>query len=204
MELGNKIRMLPKLSVYFGVTIDEMFDLTTEQRLHRIVKMLDMELPNSTFTEVEEFLTGLLEGHEEYRRMVYHGKIAMAEHKVQEAEEIFCELESRFPEHCNVTFELANHYAKQCDYEKALHYYEKSFELDIKQGNHPVFIDALEAVLLICEIQGQYDKALEVCDRELEHLKEEFGFTEGGLFGKYWKRNRSCMRSAERLKVKKS
>lgn len=287
------ISMLPKLSVYFGVTIDEMFDLTTEQRLHRIEKMLDMEreLPGSTFAEVEEFLAGLLEteedkarinsfmarlyyhrvssdcekidkyarkamrlrpdvkdcqwllqategavakdwnisnhhrviafykelirenpeitlnylylldnlladnrteeageylqkyglleGHEEYRRTVYLGKIALAEHKVQEAEEIFRELERRFPDHCNVAFELANHYAKQCDYEKALHYYERSFELDIRQGNHPVFIDALEAMILIYELQGQYDKALEVCDRELDHLKEEFGFTEG-------------------------
>lgn len=287
------ISMLPKLSVYFGVTIDEMFDLTTEQRLHRIEKMLDMEreLPNSTFAEVEEFLAGLLEtyedkakinsflarlyyhrvssdsekidkytrramklrpdvkdcqwllqqtegavakdwninnhhrvitfykelinenpkivpnylylidnlladnrteeakeylrkyglleGHEEYRKLVYQGKIALAEHKVQEAEEIFCELENHFPEHGNVAFELVNHYAKQCDYEKALHYYEKSFLLDVSQGNHPVFIDALEAMILIHEIRGQYDKALAVCDRELEHLKEEFGFTEG-------------------------
>ena len=37
------ISMLPKLSVYFGVTIDELFDLTTEQRLHRIDNMLEME-----------------------------------------------------------------------------------------------------------------------------------------------------------------
>ncbi len=287
------ISMLPKLSVYFGVTIDEMFDLTTEQRLHRIEKMLDMEreLPGSTFMEVEEFLTGLLETeedkarinsflarlyyhrvsgdcekidkyarramklrpdikdcqwllqttegavakdwninnhhrvitfykeliqenptiasnylylidnlladnrteetkeylqkygllkeHEEYRRLVYEGKIALAEHMVQEAEEIFCELESLFPEHCNVAFELANHYVMQCDYEKALYYYDKSFTLDLQQGNHPIFIDALEAMILIYEIQGRYDKALEVCDRELEHLKDEFGFTEG-------------------------
>lgn len=69
--------------------------------------------------------------------------------------------------------------AKQCDYEKVLNYYDKSFTQDLQQGKHPVFIDALEAMILIHEIQGNYDKALEVCDRELEHLREEFGFTEG-------------------------
>lgn len=58
------ISMLPKLSVYFGVTIDELFDLTAEQRLHRIENMLDMEqeLPHSTFTETIEFLNEQLEG----------------------------------------------------------------------------------------------------------------------------------------------
>lgn len=58
------IAMLPKLSVYFGVTIDELFDLTAEQRLHRIENMLDMEqeLPHSTFTETVDFLNEQLEG----------------------------------------------------------------------------------------------------------------------------------------------
>ena len=58
------ISMLPKLSVYFGVTIDELFDLTTEQKLHRIENMLDMEqeLPHSTFTETIDFLNEQLEG----------------------------------------------------------------------------------------------------------------------------------------------
>lgn len=287
------ISMLPKLSVFFGVTIDELFDLTTEERLHRIEKMLEKEreLPGSTFMEVEGFLTGLLEqgadkarinsllarlyyhrvssdcekidkyakksmwlcperkdcqwllqvtegavakdwnisNHQkvirffeeliqenpkvaanylyiidnlladnrtreareyletystledcvDYKISLYKGKIALAEHKVAEAEEIFRTLEARFPNHSNVAFELANHYAKQCDYEKALFFFEKSFELDIQQGNHPIYIDALEAMIMIYEIQGSYEKAMECCDRELKHMEAEFGFTEG-------------------------
>ena len=57
------IMMLPKLSVYFGVTIDELFDLTTDQKLHRIENMLDLEseLPHSTFVETIDYLQGLLE-----------------------------------------------------------------------------------------------------------------------------------------------
>jgi len=37
------IFMLPKLSLCFGVTIDELFDMTTDQKLHRIENMLDKQ-----------------------------------------------------------------------------------------------------------------------------------------------------------------
>lgn len=77
------ILMLPKLSIYFGVTIDELFDLTTEQRMHRIENMLDMEqeLPHNTFTETVDFLQGQLEGECNRARVysflahVYHHRI---------------------------------------------------------------------------------------------------------------------------------
>ena len=52
------ISMLPKLSVFFGVTIDELFNLTNSQKLSRIENMLDMEheLPHNTFVETIDFL----------------------------------------------------------------------------------------------------------------------------------------------------
>jgi len=84
------ISMLPKLSVYFGVTIDELFDLTAEQRLHRIEKMLDMEqeLPHSTFAETVDFLNEQLEGEGDKARIysflarVYHHRIMSDSEKV--------------------------------------------------------------------------------------------------------------------------
>lgn len=84
------ITMLPKLSVYFGVTIDELFDLTTEQRLHRIENMLDMEqeLPHSTFVETVDFLQGLLEQDYDNARIynflahLYHHRILSDSEKV--------------------------------------------------------------------------------------------------------------------------
>lgn len=77
------VAMLPKLSVYFGVTIDELFDLTAEQRLHRIENMLDMEqeLPHSTFVETVDFLNEQLEGECDKARIysflahLYHHRI---------------------------------------------------------------------------------------------------------------------------------
>lgn len=77
------IAMLPKLSVFFGVTIDELFNLTSEQKIYRIENMLDMEheLPYSTFTETVQFLKEQLETHEDKGKIygmiahVYHHRV---------------------------------------------------------------------------------------------------------------------------------
>ena len=52
------ITALPLLAEIFGVTIDELFDLTTEQRLNRIENRMDAEeeLPADVFLEYEAFL----------------------------------------------------------------------------------------------------------------------------------------------------
>ncbi len=287
------IFMLPKLSLCFGVTIDELFDLTSEQKLHRIENMLDMEqeLPYSTFVETIDFLNeqlegecdrariyaflahlyhhrmtsdsqkaaryakksmtlepgkkgcqwilqkaegavpcdwnirnrhkvitfykeliaqnpdvarpylylldnliadhrtveaseylkkyAQLEGHMEFQVPVYEGRIALAEHDVALADEKFAEVERRFPGVASTAFVMANYYADKCEYEKAIDYYEKSVELDKHEKQRPVFTDALWAIEMIYEIQGRHEEAVKTCDRLLEHLAAEFGFTEG-------------------------
>ena len=52
------ITVLPLLAEIFGVTIDDLFDLTTEQRLNRIENRMDAEeeLPADIFREYEAFL----------------------------------------------------------------------------------------------------------------------------------------------------
>ncbi len=56
------ITALPFLAEVFGVTIDDLFDLTIEQRLNRIENRMDMEdnLPQDVFLEYEEFLKAQL------------------------------------------------------------------------------------------------------------------------------------------------
>ena len=54
------ITALPQLAEIFGVSIDDLFDLTSEQRLNRIENRMDAEdeLPQDIFWEYEEFLKG--------------------------------------------------------------------------------------------------------------------------------------------------
>ena len=52
------ITTLPLLAEIFGVSIDDLFDLSTEQRLNRIENRMDIEneLPQDVFREYEDFL----------------------------------------------------------------------------------------------------------------------------------------------------
>ena len=56
------ITLLPLLAETFGVSIDDLFDLTVEQRFSRIEHRMDIEddLPQDVFLEYEEFLKARL------------------------------------------------------------------------------------------------------------------------------------------------
>ena len=64
------ITSLPILAEIFGVSIDELFDLTAEQRLNRIENRMDLEqdLPQDIFMEYEEFLKTQLQEEENKTR----------------------------------------------------------------------------------------------------------------------------------------
>ena len=64
------ISSLPLLAEIFGISIDELFDLTTEQRFNRIENRMDREenLPQDVFLEYEDFLkTQLSDGQHKKR-----------------------------------------------------------------------------------------------------------------------------------------
>ena len=67
------IMMLPRISEVFGVSIDDLFDLTSEQRLNRIENRLDVEqdLPQDVFWDYEEFLKSQLKVKEHKNRATY-------------------------------------------------------------------------------------------------------------------------------------
>ncbi len=64
------ITTLPLLAEIFGVSIDDLFDLTTEQRLNRIENRMDAEdeLPADVFREFESFLQAELNDAKNQKR----------------------------------------------------------------------------------------------------------------------------------------
>ena len=64
------ITALPLLAEIFGVSIDDLFDLSNEQRLNRIESRMDMEeeLPQDVFMEYEEFLKTRLNDEKDKKR----------------------------------------------------------------------------------------------------------------------------------------
>ena len=90
------ITALPLLAEIFGVSIDDLFDLTTEQRLNRIENRLDAEeeLPPDVFREFESFLKAELDDTNKQKRateliayLYWHGMNAQAQKATRYAKE---------------------------------------------------------------------------------------------------------------------
>lgn len=135
------IMMLPKLSVYFGVTIDELFDLTTEQKLHRIENMLDMEneLPHSTFVETIDYLEDLLEKDCDKARIysflahVYHHRVESDCDKVEKYARKSLHLSPEI-KGCQWLFQKAGG-AAVCDWNAGNHHRVISFYKELVKEN---------------------------------------------------------------------
>lgn len=84
------ISLLPILAGELGVSIDDLFDLTTEQKLHRIERKIDIEeeFSQQTFAEFESFLQAKLEEEKDNTRILsllahlYHHRMTSDSHKV--------------------------------------------------------------------------------------------------------------------------
>ncbi len=80
------ITLLPLLAGEFGVSVDELFDLTTEQKFHRIENRIEVEeaLPSDIFREYEEFLKEQLTEHDDKARVL--GLLAALYHHRMQAD----------------------------------------------------------------------------------------------------------------------
>ena len=283
------ITLLPKIAEIFGVSIDELFDLTVEQKFNRIENRMDLEeeLSHDVFKEYEEFLKSQLDDKEHkfratsllahlywhsmdamarkatkyakkaimlapekkdcqwilsqatndavwdwniannsqnidfYKSVIendklephtslpyyylidnliadsrteeaerylaefaklpsanptmveaYKAHIALVRHDVKTADEIMEDLAKDYPTDGIVLFEVAQYYAKQAKYEKAIGFYEMSFE---HENHKPRYTDALQAISDIYKIMGDYKRAAEAYERVVKCMKEEWG-----------------------------
>lgn len=287
------ITLLPKLAEEFGVSIDELFDLTREQKLRRIENRMDLEseLPGDIFWEYEEFLNEQLSGTDDKDRILsllahlYHHRMSsdarkvsryareairmapeqkdcqwllnmaegqtvwdwnggnhagiidfykdvirndhvtphtpmpyyylidnlIADHRTKEAAEYLEELRklpahkpflipiyqahialaeydaakadsiidlalAEYSQDGGFLFEAAQYFARKCEYEKAIEYYNASYESEAQ--HKPRYMDALQGIAVIYEILGDYDRAVATYDRILDNLRNEWGLTE--------------------------
>ena len=285
------ITLLPILSSELGVTIDELFDLTTDQKLQRIERKIDVEeeLPDELFSEYEAFLHIQLDESDDRRQIlsllarlyhhraesylnkvskyareaillapevkdcqwllqkangaaawdwncsnhtdvinfykkviesdtvspetplpyyeiidnliadhrtkeakeyldkcqelpahrpflipIYEAHIALAEYDTEKADRIMETALLKFSDDPGFLFETAQYYARQCKYDKAIEFYEMSWEAE--SDKQPRFTDALDGIATIYEIMNDHKKAAQTYDRLIDCLKSEWGY----------------------------
>ena len=103
---------------------------------------------------------------------VYRAHIALAEFDKPRADAIMVEAEQYFGSDSGFLFELGQYHAKTGNYQKAIAYYEASWN----DSEKPRYTDPLDAICIIYEILGDYQNAIATCDRLLVSLAEEWGY----------------------------
>ena len=113
-----------------------------------------------------------------FMNQVYRAYIALARFDAPAADAIIEELVAVNPEHDGVLFEAAKYYARKCEYDRAIELYERSHACDPKR---PRYQDALQSIMQIYRICGDYRKAAETCERIIDLLQNEWKLSEEEL-----------------------
>ncbi len=95
------ITLLPQIAIEFGISIDDLFDLTLEQKLDRIEKSIEFEneLSTESFKEYEVFLKEKLDENKNFPRVLsllanlYHHRMESDAKKVSKYARAFISLQ---------------------------------------------------------------------------------------------------------------
>ena len=138
--------------------------------------LIDHLIADRRTKEAREYLQvyQTLPAHKPFMVSIYQAHIALAEFDEKTADNY---IEKAFTEYAHdggFLFEAAQYYARKCDYDKAINFYEQSWK--IEENSKPRFTDALHGIAKIYGIMGDKEKLALTYDRILDVLKNEWGF----------------------------
>ena len=125
---------------------------------------------------------------------VYRAHIALARFDEKTADAIIEKLLADNPKNDAALFEAAQYYADKCGYDRAIELYELAFE---NSHRSPRFTDELMAIKDIYAIKGEYKKAADTCDRVIDLLRTEWGYTDEIDIEQWEKRKKELLEKAE-------
>ena len=139
-------------------------------------EIIDNLIADHRTCEAEEYLAKCAElpAHKPFLIPIYKAYIALAEFDVKKADSIMQSALSEFSDNAGFLFEAAQYHARKCEYEKAIAFYEQSWEKESNQK--PRFTDALDSIATIYVIMNNTNKAIETYDRLIACLKNEWGY----------------------------
>ena len=140
--------------------------------------LLDNLIADHRTKEARKYLEDFaaLPAHSGVMVPTYEAAIALAEYDEKRADAIMEKALVDLADNKDILFEAAQYYARKCDYEKAIQYFEAFHAAG--EDSKPRFTDALESIAVIYEITGDYRKAADTRKRLLDCLKKEWGFSE--------------------------
>lgn len=137
--------------------------------------LLDLLIDDGRCPEARKYLEKMNRLGESYHSDLYLGMILEKEGKPEEAAACWERMTQKDPDNWQSWFARADRLAKRCAYPEAIALYEKALELSPR----PRFTDPVNAIAQLYEIQGQYEKAIEFYQKEIEIVREDWNETQG-------------------------
>lgn len=137
--------------------------------------LLDLLIDDGRCPEARKYLEKMNRLGESYHSDLYLGMILEKEGKPEEAAACWERMTQKDPDNWLSWFARADRMARRCAYAEAVALYEKALELSPR----PRFTDPVNAIAQLYEIQGQYEKAIEFYQKEIELVREDWNETQG-------------------------
>lgn len=137
--------------------------------------LLDLLIADGRCPEARKYLEKMNRLGESYHSDLYLGMILEKEGKPEEAAACWERMTQKDPDNWQSWFARADRLAKRCAYLEAIALYEKALALSPR----PRFTDPVNAIAQLYEIQGQYEKAIEFYQKEIEIVREDWNETQG-------------------------
>lgn len=137
--------------------------------------LLDLLIDDGRCPEARKYLEKMNRLGESYHSDLYLGMILEKEGRLEEAAACWEGMTQKDPDNWQSWFARADRLAKRCAYPEAIALYEKALALSPR----PRFTDPVNAIAQLYEIQGQYEKAVEFYQKEIEIVREDWNETQG-------------------------
>ena len=137
--------------------------------------LLDLLIADGRCEEARAYLAKADRLETSYHSDLYRGMILEKEGRLEEAAACWEGMTEKYPDTWLSWFARADRMARRCAYAEAVALYEKALALSPR----PRFTDPVNAIAQLYEIQGQYEKAIEFYQKEIEIVREDWNETQG-------------------------
>ena len=136
--------------------------------------LMDLLIEDGRTEEAKEYLWKMDKIEHSFRTDLYLGLIAKEECDLPKALEHWEHMTEEFDNWLSWASK-ADCFARLCRYDEAMACYEKAYEMQPS----PKYVDHPEAMSLIAEIQGNYEKAIEMRNSAIKLCETDWNITEG-------------------------
>lgn len=137
--------------------------------------LMDQLLDDYRFAEAHACWERFAQVDHTYRTPLYEGKILWESGNQAAAMEVWRKMQEDFPDEWCVWLSMGDVMAKSGNYEDAKLHYRKALDTMAP----PRYVDGLESIAQICELQGDIPGAIAAFEEELVVFQKEWNFTTG-------------------------